>query len=443
MRVIEIFLHIFNNYNIIIINKFCKNKKTILFTGIEANDGINFSNFSNTVSKTLLKTELMFESWQKALEFIAENSKDERLILVMDEYPYVAGANKSISSILQKYIDYDFKSTKLFIILCGSSMSFMENQVLGYESPLYGRRTAQFKIEPFDFFDSRHFMEDYHIEDQAITYGVVGGTPQYLKQFSTDLSLEDNIITKILNNSAYLFEEPTNLIKQELREPSLYNSIIQAIALGNTRMSDIAAATSIPTSTCNTYLKSLMELGIIRKKEPIDKRLKKKGIYVLNDNLFRFWYRYVPRNMSGIQAKHGKPIYKKTIEPDLSTYMGYIFEEICKQYLIRKNTIAELPFLFIEIGGWWGNNPLTKQQDEIDIIAKDDNNIIIGECKWNNKPVGLDVLERLLERANIFSVKNKYLYLFSKSGFTPGLEDYAKDNKMIYLIDFKNMCKEI
>lgn len=426
-----------------LINKFCKNKKTILFTGIEANDEINFSNFSNEVSKSILNTELMFENWQKSFDFIAKNAKDERLVLVMDEYPYVAGANKSISSILQKYIDYDFKDTKIFLILCGSSMSFMENQVLGYESPLYGRRTAQFKIEPFDFFDSRYFIKDFSIEEQAITYGILGGTPQYLKQFSVDLSLKDNIVTKILNNSAYLFEEPTNLIKQELREPAVYNSIIQAIAIGNNRMSDIATIANIPTSTCNTYLKSLLELGIIRKEEPIDKRLKKKGIYVLNDNLFKFWYRYIPRNMSGLQGKLGKQIYQKIIEPDLSTYMGNIFEEICKQYVIRKNSMMELPFLFNEIGKWWGNNPLTKQQDEIDIIAKDDNNMILGECKWNNKPMGIDTLERLTERSNIFSIQNKYLYLFSKSGFTKGLEDCSKDDNRVYLVEFKDMCKEI
>jgi len=426
-----------------LINKFCEGKKHILFTGVEANDETNFVNFSSTVSKVLLNTEIMFENWQKAFDFIAQKSIDERIVLVMDEYPYIAGANKSISSILQKYIDYEFKKSKLFIILCGSSMSFMENQVLGYESPLYGRRTAQFKIDPFDFFDSRKFMLNYDILDQALAYGVVGGTPQYLNQLSANMSVTDNIIDKILNPNAYLFEEPSNLIKQELREPAVYNSIIQAIALGNTRMSNISAAVNITTSTCNTYLKSLIQLGIIKKEEPVDKKLKKKSIYLLNDNLFRFWYRYVLRNMSGIQGKLGEQIYEKKISEDLSVYMGGIFEQICKEYLNRKNRMLDLPFVFTEIGSWWGSNPLTKEQDEIDIIARDDESIIIGECKWQNKTVGTDVLEKLKLRSDIFSAKNKYLYIFSKTGFTKELLDMSENNHLIRLVGFDNMCSDL
>ena len=426
-----------------LINKFCEGKKHILFTGVEANDETNFMNFSNTVSKVLLNTEIMFENWQKAFDFIAEKSIGERIVLVMDEYPYIAGANKSISSILQKYIDYEFKNSNLFIILCGSSMSFMENQVLGYESPLYGRRTAQFKIEPFDFFDSRKFILNYDIFDQALAYGVVGGTPQYLNQLSVNMSVKDNIIDKILNPNAYLFEEPSNLIKQELREPAVYNSIIQAIALGNTRMSNISAAANITTSTCNTYLKSLIQLGIIKKEEPVDKKLKKKSIYMLNDNLFRFWYRYVLRNMSGIQGKLGEQIYEKKISEDLSVYMGGIFEQICKEYLNRKNRMLDLPFVFTEIGRWWGSNPLTKEQDEIDIIARDEESMIIGECKWQNKTVDTDVLERLKLRSDIFSAKNKYLYIFSKTGFTKELLDMSENNHLIRLVGFDNMCNDL
>ncbi len=422
-----------------LISKFCENKKAIFFTGIEANDEINFQNFSNSVSKTLLNTEVLFENWEKAFSFIGEKAKKERILLVMDEYPYVAEANRTVSSLLQKFIDHEVKDSKLFIILCGSSMGFMENQVLGYKSPLYGRRTGQIKVEPFDFFDSGKFFRNYSSLEKTLAYGMLGGTPQYLKQFNDGCSIEENVINQLMNKNSYLFEEPTNLIKQELREPALYNSIIQGIASGNVRMSDIASFAGIATSTVNIYLKTLMQIGIVKKEVPLDKRLKKKSIYKLNDNLFKFWYRYIPKNISRIQSNLGDSIYKNEIEPDLSTYMGEVFEDISKQYLIRKNGTKELPFIFSEIGSWWGTNPISKTQEEIDIIARDDNNIIFGECKWRNKEIGIDVLKKLMGRSSVLDSANKYFYIFSKSGFTNELKNYSKEDRRVYLIKFGDM----
>lgn len=424
-----------------LISKFCENKKAIFFTGIEASDEINFQNFSNSASRTLLNAEVLFENWEKAFSFIGEKANNERILLIMDEYPYVAEANRTISSLLQKFIDHEVKDSKLFIILCGSSMGFMENQVLGYKSPLYGRRTGQIKVEPFDFFDSSKFFKGYSNLEKALAYGMLGGTPQYLKQFSDGFSIEENIINQLLNKNSYLFEEPTNLIKQELREPILYNSIIQGIASGNVRMSDIASFVGIATSTANIYLKTLMQIGIVKKEVPLDKRLKKKSIYKLNDNLFKFWYRYIPKNISRIQSKLGDSIYKNEIEPDLSTYMGEIFEDISKQYLIRKNGTKELPFIFSEIGSWWGTSPISKTQEEIDIIARDDNNIIFGECKWRNKEIGTDILIKLIDRSKVLNADNKYFYIFSKSGFTNELKDYCKKDRRVYLIEFADMFK--
>ena len=422
-----------------LISKFCENKKAIFFTGIEANDEINFQNFSNSVSKTLLNAEVLFENWEKAFSFIGERAKKERILLVMDEYPYVAEANRTVSSLLQKFIDHEVKDSKLFIILCGSSMGFMENQVLGYKSPLYGRRTGQIKVEPFDFFDGGKFFRNYSSLEKTLAYGMLGGTPQYLKQFNDGCSIEENVINQLMNKNSYLFEEPTNLIKQELREPALYNSIIQGIASGNVRMSDIASFAGIATSTVNIYLKTLMQIGIVKKEVPLDKRLKKKSIYKLNDNLFKFWYRYIPKNISRIQSNLGDSIYKNEIEPDLSTYIGEVFEDISKQYLIRKNGTKELPFIFSEIGSWWGTSPISKTQEEIDIIARDDNNIIFGECKWRNKEIGIDVLNKLMGRSSVLDSANKYFYIFSKSGFTNELKNYSKEDRRVYLIKFGDM----
>ncbi|MDR0508251.1 MAG: ATP-binding protein, partial [Candidatus Methanoplasma sp.] len=241
-----------------LINKFIEEKEVIFFTGLETNGKQNLENFSRAVFEFVNGPgpTPVFRNFQEALEFVFDQSKKKRLVLVIDEYPCLAKSHKGFASILQLLIDKHKDSSKLFLILCGSSMSFMEEQVLGYKSPLYGRRTAQFKILPFDFFESRRCFTKFTDTDMAVIYGIVGGTPQYLLQMNDALSVEENIKNVFLKTSSYLFEEPNNLLKQEVREPAVYNAIIAAIAGGSTRVSEISDKTGEETSVCSAYLKS-------------------------------------------------------------------------------------------------------------------------------------------------------------------------------------------
>ena len=209
-----------------LIKEFCKGKKAIYFIAREANDIINIENFSSDVFSVTSKESqgnVYFSNWEKAFEYIYNISQNERVILVIDEYPYLAQSSRAISSIVQAHIDMKLKDSKLFLILCGSSMSFMEYQVLGYKSPLYGRRTAQFKIKPFTYYESALLLEGFTIEEQAILYGVTGGIPEYLSRVRLNMSLKENIENLFLSESGHLFEEPVNLLQQELREPATYN----------------------------------------------------------------------------------------------------------------------------------------------------------------------------------------------------------------------------
>lgn len=340
---------------------------------------------------------------------------------------------------LQIQIDEKFRDSKLFIILCGSSMSFMENQVLGYKSPLYGRRTAQFRIEPFNFFEAKEYYNNFSILDLAIVYGITGGIPQYLEKISDKKSIEDNIKDNFLDTSSYLFEEPGNLIKQELREPSQYNAIIKAIANGSSRLNEIATKTGIETALCSNYISSLISLGLVNKEFPIGEERTKKTIYRIQDYMFRFWYRFIPSNIARIHKGMRDSVYH-SIEMQLSHYMGEVFETICKQYMWKENMAGCLPFEFIDIGRWWGNNPKQKREEEIDLLAFDDEKrAIFGECRWNNELVGKDVLDELIEQSKLFSYKENYYYLFAKNGFTEDCNDAAKGNKHIKLITFEEM----
>ena len=423
-----------------LIREFCKDKHAIYFVAREASGEVNLQNFSNDVFGVTDRNKMgniYFHDWEKAFEYIGNISKEERMILVIDEYPYLAENLTSISSIIQAHIDMKFKDGKLFLILCGSSMSFMENQVLGYKSPLYGRRTAQFRVKPFTYFQSLPFMEGYDDEDKAVFYGITGGIPEYLSKINNRLSLKENIIALYLNDSGALYEEPTNLLKQELREPATYNGIIDSIAAGASRLSEIASKNSMESNKCAKYLSSLISLGIVKKEIPITEKTSKKSIYLLKDQMFRFWYRFVFPNMSLIASGFGEEVYNAKIESQLNSFMGLTFEEICKQYMYQN--IKSAPFFFGNIGRWWGNNPKLKRQEEIDLMAFEDDNVIFGECKWTNSLVDTDVLNDIVTQSEIFHYKHIYFYVFAKRGFTDQCIKKAKDMGNVNIICFKDM----
>ena len=274
-----------------LINEFIKDKEAIFFTGVETNATQNLENFSRSIMEhsTGMQIDSLFPSFQKALEYVFELSKSKRIVLVIDEYPYVARSSKSLASTLQLLIDKNKEKSKLFLILCGSSMSYMEDHVLAYKAPLYGRRTAQLKIEPFDFFEASLFFKNFSKEEKAIAYGVIGGTPQYLTQINDTLSIEQNVKDLYLNQTSSLFEETENLLKQEVREPAIYNAVITAIATGCSKLNEIANRISEDSSVCAIYIKNLISLGLVKKETPYGESSKRKTIYSIEDNMFRFW----------------------------------------------------------------------------------------------------------------------------------------------------------
>ncbi len=426
-----------------LINHFIDNKNSIYFMGIESNAKQNLENFSKSIMEYSngIDTDTTFSSFQSALEYVFRLAENERIILAIDEYPYVARSSKSLASTLQLLIDKYKNTSKLMLILCGSSMSYMEDNVLAYKAPLYGRRTAQLKLLPFDFDESCNYLKNMSAEDKALIYGIVGGTPQYLLQINDKLSIEDNIKNTYLNPVSFLYEEPVNLLKQEVREPAIYTAIITAIATGASRMSEISNKVGENTNVCTTYLKNLINLGIVQKETPYGEKVSRRSIYYIEDNMFRFWYRFVLDNTSVIARGASDLVYKR-IEPQLSDYMGRIFEEICKQYLWKLLIAGKCPVEFSSLGRWWGNDPTARRQTEIDIMGvQDKTTALFAECKWTNEKVDLGVLETLVNRSQLFEYTNIYYYLFAKTGFTKGCIDKATKMGNVTLVEYKDMAQ--
>lgn len=428
-----------------LINRFLEDRPTIFFSAIESSASKNLESLSRSIAlyekgSEAFETAPVYRSFESALEAVFALAAKQRIAFVIDEYPYLAKADRTINSVLQHAIDRHKDDSQLMMVLCGSSMSFMERQVLGYESPLYGRRTAQIKVEPFGYADVRKFLPRYSNEDAAIAYGLTDGIPQYLRQLDDGISIRDNIRWNILDPSCYLFEEPDNLLKQELRSPAEYNAVIQAIASGASRSNTIATACHMESSSCATYLRNLIDLRIVRKETPFGEDAPRKTIYRIEDSFFRFWYRYVPNNMSLIQSGHADLAADRVMRT-ISDFMGQVFEDICVQWIWSHNGTEALPFLMLDAGRWWGANPTTRSQEEIDIVASGEKpkTLLFCECKWRSVPSGLQQLEVLRNRARLLHPETSHYILFSKSGFDEHVAARAAQDGTVTLVDFADM----
>lgn len=428
-----------------LINEFVKDKECIIYSATETNSRKNLIDLSKSIyaaSSDFQDTSGMFTDFQAAIEAVFQIAGNRRMIFVIDEYPYLASCTEGIASIFQIVIDRCHQRSKLFLILCGSSMSFMENQVMGYQSPLYGRRTCQYKIKPFEFFEMTKYYKNASGEDLAVLYGITGGIPLYMSMMDDKLAIEDNIKDNFLTASAYLYEEPINLIKQECRDASQYNTIIGTIAQGASRLSEICSKTGIDTALATSYLNKLSGLGIVKKEIPYGVSSSKKSLYTVEDFMFRFWYRFIQDNISAINRGMRDQVYQR-ITSRLSDYMGSIFEEICKQYLWKLLSEGRAAVNFMDIGRWWGTDPKTRQQAEIDIMGiEDKDTALFAECKWKNEKTDLQVLEKLIDCSKLFPYRRNHFYLFSKSGFTKGCLEKSMEMGNVTLVTYEEILKE-
>ncbi len=428
-----------------LLNEFCKDKDAIFYSAEQSNNKLNLEKFSAQVFQFYGETTLEpFSSWTNALTYIDNKQQGKRIVLVIDEFPYLVKKNKALLSELQHLIDHRLQNGKIFMVLCGSYMGFMEKEVLGSKSPLFGRRTGQLHMKPFDYKTSLSFLDGFSPEDQLKLYGAFGGTPLYLEQIKSDRSFEENIKNEFLRVTSYLYEEPLLLLRQEVQEPGIYSAIIEAIAGGASKANEISTKIGEESAKCLKYVKILCELGILYKETQFgEKESSRKTIYGISDFMFRFWYRYVFTNRTLVETGAAEVIWKKRIAPDYNMYMGLVFEKICRDWLMLQNRNGNLPFLFTSIGRWWGSNPYSKEHEqvEIDIIANDGKDYLIGECKWRNEKLGLSVLNTLREKADIFNKNRRdtWYVLFSKSGFTDAVKNEALTNKYIILVDLDNI----
>lgn len=436
-----------------LLNEFCKDKPCIFYTCREYTDKIQLQSFTNKIhSYNMPAFEYVdcFSNWETAFSSCLHIDSNKKKLLIIDEFPYACKMNESIPSILQVLWDEKLRHENVMIVLCGSAMSFIEKELLAEKNPLYGRTTGIYKIKPLPYYDAIKFFPNFSDEDKLLAYSILGGVPHYLRQFDSNLSLEDNIKQNILRKGCSLYNEVEFLLKQELRETSVYNTIVEAIALGNNSFSDILSKTQLEKSKLSVYLKNLIEISIVEKESPAlstdkDKSSTAKGNYILTDNFFRFWYAFAYRNLTDLENDDIDGVWDNSIKNNLHDFASSSFEKVCLDYLYILNKDNRLPFRIHNASRYWGKTTQTidgKKQSvnlEIDILAPDSQkkNFIYGECKFTNDAFDMQQLKKM--QSKVFLEGNNYFYLFALSGFTDAVKEYAVLHNNTILVSAKDI----
>lgn len=427
-----------------LINEFVKEKRTIFYTATKVGSDRNLELFASRVAAFFMPgIDITFTTTEAVFDFLAKNIGDEKLVLVIDELPYWAEADESLLSVLQKYIDTVWKESSIKIILCGSSLSFMENRILSEKSPLFGRRDSQIRLEAFDYLDAAKFVPGYSNEEKAICYGITGGVAKYLSLIDPEKSLDENIVSLFFRPDGYLYDETRNLLVQEFSDVTVVNNIVEQIASGETTLNTIATRVREKEATVLYSLDKLISVGLVERKKCItEEKNKKKTQYVLKDSMFKFWYEFIPKAVSVIEMGQGKLYYKNVVKPLLHSFMGAVFEDMCRYYTLKKGIHGEFGCFITKAGSWWGvenikdQNGIRVQSADIDVvgIAEKERKAVVGECKFKNVKIDRGVYETLMRRSRLIPTEykvTKYL-LFSLSGYSDWF-DTIEDNDLVLL----------
>ena len=382
-----------------------------------------------------------FNSYHELFDFLNHNEKflSSDYIIVLDEYPLLAGSKDELSSVLQYSIDKFWKYTKLKLVLCGSSISFMKEQVLSGNSPLYRRTTLIMEVKKFMLWENKSYNWNFTNEEITILYSALGGIPRYLNMIDDSLSFRENLFNLFFNTGSIIAGETDTLLNEEFKETARYSDVLSAIASGKSSLNDIAEKVRMQTGTVSFYLTNMIRIGLIKKESPYGSVNNKKSIYTITDGLFRFHYKFILPNINMINFGKGESVLDMIVLPSLSRYMGLEWEQICISYMFASfNTIRD-SFLYNDLQRWWGGSTKDKKQIEIDMMSTQNDKALFGECKWTNDKIDIDILNTLIDKCSQFDYKSKDWYLFSKSGFELSLIEKAKKESNIHLITLNDV----
>lgn len=429
-----------------LIKEFIKEKAAFYFLATEEIETQSMRRMASVIARTTgnaMLSRVAFSDWLDLFQEVSRYRPSEKKVLVIDEFPYLVKTNPAFPSILQNAWDELLKEGNVMLILCGSLISMMQKHTLSYDSPLYGRRTAQIRLTPLSFTEV-YADQPQPFEKAVEQYAVTGGVPKYLEFFRPDDDFEKQLKQVVLSKNGFLYEEPNFLLKDEVQSAANYFSIIRGIADGNHKLGKLAGALGLDSSALTPYLSTLIDLGFLVKDTPITEKnpeKSRKGLYFISDNFIRFWFRYIYPYKGELELDNQQIVLDELAKDFVQTFVAFTYEDICKDIFGSLCRINALPFIPSRIGSYWLND--LNNDTQIDVVAVDNQQklLFVGECKYHNKPVDAPVYFALEEKVRNSSELRaafpayQILYgLFSKSGFTKRMTEQAQRRPDILLI---------
>jgi uncharacterized protein len=368
-----------------------------------------------------------YATWKQAFERAARISREGRFALILDEFTYLLSIIPGIAGILQNIWDHSLKQANIFLIISGSHIGMMERGVLSYQAPLYGRATSKMLLQPLPFKETGAFFPRYQPDERVAVYAMFGGIPAYWEQLDPSLSLDRNIKEAVLGRTNLIQDEPRLLLQDFVSDIHNYTAILGAIARGFRTPREIAAESGLNDRHISMYLSNLIDTGYVERRLPITENpASRSGRHHITDPFLRFYFRFLSRRQAQIALGIEEQALKE-IKRHLIDFIGtHTWEELCREWLLRATGRKILPFLPDEVGSIWN------REAQIDVagINTMEKTLILGECKWDRRPVGLDVLSGLVEKTGKVVPKDgnwRVAYLgFARSGWTKAALDLAQ-----------------
>jgi hypothetical protein len=421
-----------------LIKEFIKDKEALYFLASTEMEVLNRNRFLQSLAAFTGKEHLKnsnYDNWYDVFKLFLDHKPGEKKILVIDEFQYLVNSNEAFTSIFQNVWDEMLKNSNIMVILCGSYISMMTSQVLAYSSPLYGRRTAQIKLNPLGFREVSDYFGDRSFKSMVDLYSVTGGVPKYLEFFDNEDDMFEVIEEEILDQKGFLYEEPVFLLEKEVKETMTYFSIIHTIAKGNHKLSKIASSLEMASTSLSPYLKILIELNLLEKRVPVTEKnpdKSRKGLYFIADNFIEFWFKFVYPYKSELEIGNKSYVVDRLKNNFVDNHASFVYEDICRDLLVRK--AKDLGFVINRIGSYWDAH------NEIDIVAVDKENkiLLIGECKYMKKSMSDSIFFNLIKKAEGIKGYEDYVkayVLFSMNGFDDRLVELEKERNDLILFE--------
>lgn len=417
------------------------NAVTIYFECKQTTELNNVQSLSQLIAERLGYPPLSFPDLEGVLAFLYKQSEQRKIVLALDEYPYLRKTVTGLDSILQSLIDGSKDSSNLNLILCGSYVDVMKS-LLESDNPLYGRIDLTISLEPMDYYDSACFYPGFSNDDKVRLYSVFGGIPYYNSLIDSDRSVRDNLMELLVEPGARLENEIEMYLKSEISKMENANEVFEALSAGYSSYKDILAQSHVSSGPAMVdVLKKLIHMGLVEKSAPINEPdNKRRSRYRIVDGLSHFHYRYLFRYSSQRATMNTDEFYDRFIDKDFETnFVPHAFEELCRQYLIRQNRAGALARPFELIGSYRYNDTRRKQNGEFDVVAQDGDGYAFYEAKFRKSPVDTRMIEEEVAQVEETGIPCHTYGFFSRSGFTDGARELARDDARIVLIELEEL----